>query len=69
MLALKGPEGETELARAQNALATLGGRLETVHHLTLPRGLGRRTLILVAKTTSTPARYPRRPGVPAKRPL
>jgi 16S rRNA (guanine527-N7)-methyltransferase len=37
--------------------------------LTLPKGMGQRSLLLIEKTAPTPARYPRRPGIPAKRPL
>jgi len=68
-LAMKGPEAEAELTASAQALATLGGRLSTTHRLELPQGLGARTLVLIEKTSPTPARYPRRPGSPAKRPL
>jgi 16S rRNA (guanine527-N7)-methyltransferase len=32
-------------------------------------GAGERTLLLIHKSTSTPDKYPRRPGMPSKRPL
>jgi len=47
----------------------LGGRLAEVRSVTLPKEMGRRTLLLVEKVAPTPSRYPRRPGMPAKRPL
>ena len=68
-LALKGPGGEAELARSHHALTTLGGQLTATRNLSLPSGMGDRFLVVVRKVSPTPARYPRRPGVAAKRPL
>lgn len=68
-LAQKGPEAKEELEGSGRALRILGGSILEVRSLTLPREMGRRNLILVEKTAPTPARYPRRPGMPAKRPL
>jgi len=69
VLAYKGPEAAEELDRSAAALAKLGGRLVRTHRLALPRNLGDRVLVLITKVAPTPATYPRRPGVPAKRPL
>jgi 16S rRNA (guanine527-N7)-methyltransferase len=68
-LALKGPAGEAELRRSHHALELLGGQLAATRPLSLPQSLGERLLILITKTSPTPTRYPRRPGLPAKRPL
>ena len=57
-----------ELERAQHAIETLGGRLRDVLPVTLS-GLEDRALVVLEKRSSTPERYPRRPGMPAKRPL
>ena len=57
-----------ELERAQNAIETLGGRLRKVMPVPLP-GLDDRVLVVLEKRRPTPARYPRRPGMPTKRPL
>ena len=57
-----------ELERAQNAIETLGGRLREVLPISLPQ-LDDRALVVLEKTRPTPERYPRRPGMPAKRPL
>ena len=57
-----------ELERAQGAIETLGGRLREVLPVTLP-GLDERALVVLEKQHPTPERYPRRPGMPAKRPL
>ncbi len=73
MLAQKGPQGRQETSAATAAIQILGGQLETMLDLRLPAGGGeppaKRTLIIVRKTTRTPEKYPRRPGIPAKRPL
>jgi 16S rRNA (guanine527-N7)-methyltransferase len=69
MLAQKGPDVAQEAGQAVEALRLLGGsapRLETVH---LPEGEGTRCLVVVEKVAPTPEQYPRRAGLPAKRPL
>jgi len=68
-LAQKGPDIKEELESAQVALRVLGGRLLEARGLELPRSMGRRNLLVVGKVARTPEKYPRRPGVPAKRPL
>lgn len=57
-----------EIERAQNAIETLGGRVREVMPVSLP-GLDDRSLVVLEKHSATPERYPRRPGMPAKRPL
>jgi len=66
---MKGPQAEAELAEAERALHVLGGRVERVHRLTLPEDQGERRLVVVRKDRPTPEGYPRRAGLPAKRPL
>ncbi len=68
-LAMKGPRADQEIEKSGRALETLGGRITQTHRLSLPRHMGERVLILVQKAERTPSRYPRRPGLPAKRPL
>lgn len=67
-LAMKGPGGAEEAAAAENALRLLGGRLRQVYFYRLPPG-DQRSLIVIEKIASTPPVYPRRPGIPAKKPL
>jgi 16S rRNA (guanine527-N7)-methyltransferase len=59
---------ESELARADGAIAILGGRLKDVKEVPV-EGLEQHLLVVLEKTSSTPLGYPRRPGIPAKRPL
>jgi len=63
----KGSRAPQEVTEASRALTLCGGRLVSAEPLpspTLPL-----TLVLVEKIAPTPAIYPRRPGIPAKRPL
>ncbi len=58
-----------EVAGSARVLEALGGRLEAVEPVTAP-GLGEGSeLVVVEKVAPTPDHYPRRPGMPAKRPL
>ncbi len=57
-----------EVERAAKAIAMTGGRLLRVLPVELP-GLSGRTLIVLEKERPTPPAYPRRPGMPHKRPL
>ncbi len=58
----------TEMKNGQGAVSALGGRMLPAIPVLLP-GAEPRQLVVVEKVAATPARYPRRPGVPAKRPL
>jgi 16S rRNA (guanine527-N7)-methyltransferase len=49
-------------------LQILGGRLRQVVGIDLP-GLSDRALVVVDKVKPTPEKYPRRSGIPQKRPL
>lgn len=68
MLAYKGPEGKGELKEAARALSFLGGELQDVKEFTLP-DLGNRSIFVIKKVRNTPHEYPRRAGIPAKKPL
>jgi len=69
MLAQKGGDVDMEIDQADNAITILGGKLDSVIPITLPNGMGKRTLIRILKIKPTPAKYPRRPGTPKKNPL
>lgn len=68
-LAQKGPDLDQEAVAARSALAVLGGEVENVTRFELPDGMGQRCVAVVRKTRPTDNKYPRRPGVPAKKPL
>ena len=69
MLAQKGGDVDIEISQSENAIKILGGKLDSVIPISLPNGMGKRTLIKIRKITLTPSRYPRRPGTPKKNPL
>ncbi|MDP3487480.1 MAG: 16S rRNA (guanine(527)-N(7))-methyltransferase RsmG, partial [Bacillota bacterium] len=69
-IAMKGPSAYEEIEEARPAARLLGGgELETVEW-TLP-GVDQEARILVSipKARSTPREYPRKAGLPAKKPL
>ena len=69
MLAMKGPSLDEELNAAANALATLGGELLDVRPANTPGRDWDHRAALIRKAGPTPDRYPRRAGMPEKRPL
>ena len=69
LAAPKGSAAPREVREAQAALEELGGALEETARLTAPSRGRALTLLMVRKTGETPERYPRRPGIPRKRPL
>jgi 16S rRNA (guanine527-N7)-methyltransferase len=69
MLAMKGDQGPVETQKAAPAISLLGGELRQVKRLTLPGVTEDRFLITIEKKSTTPEKYPRRTGVPSKKPL
>lgn len=69
VIAQKGPNLTGEIETAANALATLGGTISQILPVEIPGLEEVRHLVIIQKIEPTPQRYPRRPGVPAKRPL
>ena len=67
-VAYKGPSVWEEIKTAQKALSVLGGELEEIKEFSLAGG-EQRSLVIIYKADSTPMKYPRGPGRPAKRPL
>ncbi|MCK5053258.1 MAG: 16S rRNA (guanine(527)-N(7))-methyltransferase RsmG [Anaerolineales bacterium] len=65
----KGETGPAEVHSAEKALSVLGGEIKQVLPVELPRVTETRFLIVVEKVAGTSEKYPRRPGIPAKRPL
>lgn len=69
VVAYKGPNYQTELKKATRALLLLDTVLTEEWSYQLPYNLGWRTLLVFQKKRPTPEKFPRRPGIPAKRPL
>jgi len=68
-IAFKGKENLKEIEMAEKAIFTLGGKISQSIPITLPEGYGQRTLFLISKVHPTPSVYPRRAGVPSKKPI
>ena len=69
MLAMKGENGPAEAHSSERALRVLGGHLRQLLPVTLPGVAEERYLVVVDKVAATPNGYPRKVGLPAKRPL
>ena len=68
LLALKGGSFRQEIDEAARALSELNGEVCGEQEYQLAAG-DQRCLLLIRKTGPTPDKYPRRPGLPHKRPL
>jgi 16S rRNA (guanine527-N7)-methyltransferase len=69
VIAQKRGDIAAELRAAERAVLLLGGRLQETVPVSAPGLEDGRVLVVVDKTSPTPGQYPRRPGVPARRPL
>ena len=68
-VAQKGADVDGEVERARTAIRLLGGGEARTYAVTPPGSPTARSLVVTDKTCATPERFPRRPGIPAKRPL
>jgi 16S rRNA (guanine527-N7)-methyltransferase len=68
LIAPRGARAASEVEQAAGVPERLGGRLAGLSSYRLLSGLAF-TAVVVEKTGPTPDRFPRRPGVPARRPL
>ena len=69
-IAMKKGDIEGETASSARAIDILGGKLAEVRPVDMEEFRGeRRSLVVVDKVSDTPDRYPRRAGMPRKRPL
>jgi 16S rRNA (guanine527-N7)-methyltransferase len=66
-VAMKGEKIEEEVRLAENSLDVMGGKIQDVKEYTV--GEVKHKLIIIKKEKKTPEKYPRRPGIPEKKPL
>jgi 16S rRNA (guanine527-N7)-methyltransferase len=66
LAAIKGSSAQRELAESKAAFAELGAMLTETVILTETAS---HTILIIEKRAATPDRYPRRPGIPSKRPI
>ena len=69
LIAMKGPDSQEEIKRAENAVAVLGGKRERIIDFQLEENDLKRKLILVRKEQKTPGGYPRQTAKMEKKPL
>ncbi len=71
VISMKGQLGNEELSEGEKAAEKLGAKVSTL--MRVPRlpetGEKERWLVILEKVGDTPAKYPRKVGVPAKKPL
>ncbi len=60
---------DREMNRAHKAIAALGGKLGQIRQIELEEFDDVRYLVVIDKISPTPNKYPRRPGIPKRRPI
>jgi 16S rRNA (guanine527-N7)-methyltransferase len=60
---------EQEVDRAKEAIAILGGKLNEIRRIELEQFSDARYLVIIDKICPTPDKYPRRTGLPKRRPI
>ncbi len=58
-----------ELSQALKGISILGGKLREIKPVPLNEFPDKRQLVIIDKISPTPLQYPRRPGIPKKRPI
>jgi 16S rRNA (guanine527-N7)-methyltransferase len=68
-VAQKKGEISQEITKAGKAINVLGGKLNQVMEIELGEFSDERYLVIIDKICPTPEKYPRRPGIPKRRPI
>ena len=68
-ICMKGAEIEDELENAKYAIKLLGGKVVKVEKIEISDEHMGRNIILIKKQENTPNQYPRKAGIPLKKPL
>ncbi len=68
-IAQKKGDIQPEINEASGAIRLLGGELKEIKRVGLEELADERYLVVIDKVSRTPEQYPRRPGIPVKRPL
>lgn len=69
LVAYKGAQAEEEVEKARRALDLVGGEVESIWKGQLPGAGEERKIVIIRKTLPTSPQWPRRVGIPSKRPL
>jgi 16S rRNA (guanine527-N7)-methyltransferase len=68
-VAQKKGEIDQEINGAKEAICALGGKLDQIKKIELDEFNEERYLVIIDKMYPTPNKYPRRPGLPKRRPI
>lgn len=68
-LALKGPLAESETESGKKAVSALGGEIVGVSAFDIPFTDLNHKIIMIKKVRHTPTQYPRKAGIPSKKPI
>ena len=68
-VALKGSNASEELEKSKKAIEILGGKLECIKSLELPKNKGSRNIVIIKKLSNTSYKYPRNNSQISKMPL
>ena len=68
-ICMKGNNISEELKNAEKAINILGGELEKIDNFVLPGLDLERNIIIIKKIKNTSLKYPRKAGIPSKKPL
>lgn len=66
---LKSYEVDDELSASERAMFEIGLNIKEILKYELPEGMGKRSIIVCDKISTTPHKYPRKAGTPSKNPL
>ena len=68
-ICMKGADVDEETEDGKFAIKELGGKISEIEEFKLPDSDYKRTIIIIEKIKNTPSEYPRKAGLPQKKPL
>ena len=68
-ISYKAGDSEEEINSSKNAIKILGGKINKVEDFILPESDAQRVFVMIKKIGSTDKKYPRKAGIPSKKPL
>ncbi len=68
-ISYKSGEVDLEIEESKRAIEILGGKVERINKIELPNKKGSRSFIQIKKISNTDKKYPRKSGLPTKKPL
>lgn len=68
-ISYKAGDSEEEINNSKNAIKLLGGKINKVEEFVLPESDANRVFVIIKKINNTDKKYPRKAGIPSKKPL